>query len=81
MRPLAALLACWVGTAAALMCPPVGFDSAYDLDVARFFGGVWHVQLQVGLAGGDGLVWNARPAARCAAWTTPGHRKCGLTPV
>ena len=66
MRPclIAWAVLAWAGTAAALLCPPVGFDSAYGLDVARFFGGVWHVQLQVGGVAGGGTVWPGTPAPR-----------------
>jgi hypothetical protein len=31
---------------AALPCPPFGFDSVHNLDLAKFTTGQWHVQLQ-----------------------------------
>lgn len=44
---LFALAAALAGPAAAFPCPPMGFDSVHNFDVAKYTRGPWYAQLQV----------------------------------
>ena len=59
----AGLFLALLASAAAFPCPPVGFDSVHNLELAKYTTGEWYAQLQVshrvGSEGGDGLADSA----------------------
>ena len=61
-------LAALVASAAAFPCPPVGFDSVQNLDLAKYMTGAWYAQLQVSVVKRfcDGAAASRRRVSFCA---------------